>query len=273
VEKFATKIFGKVQNTMTKNTFRAAFVIGTLLISMAFSRTSGIDPPAFDAASVRLSAADERAAAAEFLPGGRFRSNIALRYVIERAYDIEDYQLQGDPAWVKTERYAIEAKTDSPATDDQLRLMVQAMLASRFGLKIRRETRDLPVYALVVGKNGPKLTAAADATQCEGHGCFGIGKGSFSAKGATMPWTAKVLNRIMDRPVLDKTQLSGNYDFVLHFDPSTASSPMMAAVTTEDSSQGSIFTVIQEQIGLKLDPRKEPVEVLVIDHVERPSGN
>lgn len=247
--------------------------IGTLLISMALAQA----PPVFDVAAVRLSAPDERAAAAEFLPGGRFRANIALRYIIERAYDIEDYQLLGDPAWVKTERYSIEAKTDSasdkPATDDQLRLMVQALLASRFGLKIQRETRDLPVYALVVGKNGPKLPAAKDATLCDGHGCFGIGKGSFSAKGATMPWTAKVLNRILDRPVLDRTQLSGNFDFTLHFDPSTASSPMMAAVSTEDSSQGSIFTAIQEQIGLKLDPRREPVEVLVIDHVERPSGN
>jgi uncharacterized protein (TIGR03435 family) len=269
VEKFARKIFGGAQGTMTKHTVRAVLLIGTLLLSVTFAQT----PPAFEAASVRLSDPNERAAAAEFLPGGRFRANIALRYVIERAYDIEDYQLLGDPAWAKTEKYAIEAKTDSPATDEQLRLMVQALLVSRFGLKIHRETRDLPVYALVVGKNGPKLTAATDATQCEGHGCFGIGKGSFSAKGATMPWTAKVLNRIMDRPVLDKTQLSGNYDFVLHFDPSTASSPMMAAVSTEDSSQGSIFTVIQEQIGLKLDPRKEPVETLVIDHVERPSGN
>jgi uncharacterized protein (TIGR03435 family) len=174
---------------------------------------------------------------------------------------------------VKADRYSIQAKTDSPATDDQLRQMVQAMLASRFGLKIHRETRDLPVYALVIGKDGPKLPVAKDATLCGGHGCFGIGRGSFSAKGATLPWTAKTLNRILDRPVLDKTQLTGNYDFVLHFDPSTASSPMMAAVSTEDSSQGSIFTVIQEQIGLKLDPRKEPVEILVIDHVERPSGN
>jgi len=243
--------------------------MATLLLSVTFAQKAGV----FDAASVRLSDPNEPAAAAEFLPGGRFRANIALRYIIERAYDIEDYQLLGDPAWVKSERYAIEAKADSPATDDQLRVMVQTMLVSRFGLKIHRETRDLPVYALVVGKDGPKLTAAKDATLCGGHGCFGIGRGSFSAKGATLPWTAKTLNRILDRPVLDRTQLSGNYDFVLHFDPSTASSPMMAAVSTEDSSQGSIFTVIQEQIGLKLDPRKEPVEILVIDHVERPSGN
>ncbi len=254
---------------MMKRTVRAALVIGTLLLSAIFAQA----PPAFDAASVRLSDPNEPTAVAEFLPGGRFRANIALRYIIERAYEIEDYQLLGDPAWVKADRYSIQAKTDSPATDDQLRQMVQAMLASRFGLKIHRETRDLPVYALVIGKDGPKLPVAKDATLCGGHGCFGIGRGSFSAKGATLPWTAKTLNRILDRPVLDKTQLTGNYDFVLHFDPSTASSPMMAAVSTEDSSQGSIFTVIQEQIGLKLDPRKEPVEILVIDHVERPSGN
>ncbi len=258
---------------MTKNTTRLALLPGTLLISMGLAQA----PPAFDAASVRLSKPEERAAAAEFLPGGRFRANIALRYIIERAYEVEDYQLVGDPAWAKTDRYSIEAKADDASdnhvTDDQLHQMVQALLASRFGLKIHRETRDLPVYALVVGKNGPKLTAAADATQCGGHGCFGIGKGSFSAKGATMPWTAKTLNRIMDRPVMDRTQLSGNYDFTLHFDPSTASSPMMAAVSTEDSSQGSIFTAIQEQIGLRLDPRKEPIEILVIDQVERPTGN
>ena len=254
---------------MTKRTVRPTLIIGTLLLSMAVAG----EPPVFDAASVRLSDPNEPAAAAEFLPGGRFRANIALRYIIERAYDMEDYQLAGDPAWVKSERYSIQAKADSPATDDQLRQMVQALLASRFGLRVHRETRDLPVYALVVGKDGPKLTAAKDATLCGGHGCFGIGRGSLSAKGATMPWTARTLNRILDRPVLDRTQLSGSFDFMLHFDPSTASSPMMAAVSTEDSSQGSIFTAVQEQIGLKLDPRKEPIGILVIDHVERPSGN
>jgi uncharacterized protein (TIGR03435 family) len=269
VGEFARKIFGEVQKTMAKRTVRWILSAGTLLISMAYAQA----PATFDVASVRLSDPGEAFAAPEFLPGGRFRANIALRAIIERAYDIEDYQLVGDPAWEKSERYSIEAKADSPATDEQLRLMVQTLLGSRFGLKAHRETRDLPVYALVVGKNGPKLTAAKDATQCGGHGCFGIGKGSFSAKGATIPWTAKTLNRILDRPVLDRTQLSGNYDFILHFDPSTASAPMMAAVSTEDSSQGSIFTAIQEQIGLKLDPRKEPVEVLVIDHMERPSGN
>lgn len=253
---------------MTKHTIRAALPAGTLLISMAFAQT-----PAFDVASVRLSGPEERAAAAQFPPGGRFTANIALRYVIERAYDIEDYQLLGDPDWVKTERYSIQAKAEGATTDDRLRLMVQTLLASRFGLKIHHETRDLPVYALVVGKGGPKLQVASDATLCGGNGCFTIGKGNFGAKGATLPWAAKTLTRIMDRPVLDKTQLSGNYDFRLHFDPSTASAAVMAAASTADSTEPSIFTAIQEQIGLKLDPRREPVDVLVIDHVEKPSGN
>ena len=243
-----------------------------LVVSALWAQTQ----PAFEAASVKLSDPKDPAAAIEFGAGGRFAANIGLKYVIERAYDVEDYQVSGDPDWLKSDRYAFQAKTQGAASQDQVRLMVQTLLAERFRLKIRRESRDLPVYALVVDKNGPKLPVAKDPTLCDGHGCFGIGRGNFTASGATLPWTAKVLNRILDRPVVDKTQIAGNYDFKLHFDPSSAFSPMMAtpaARNAPDLGEPSIFTAIQEQIGLKLDPRKEPVEVLVIEHVERPSEN
>ena len=220
--------------------------------------------PEFEVASVRLSGADDRAAAASIAPGGRFTANIGLRYIIELAYDLQDYQLSGDPAWAKSERYAIEAKAAGPASDAQVRLMVQTLLADRFHLKIHRENRELPVYALVVGKGGPKLEPAKDSTLCGGQGCFGISRGSVTSSGGTLARLSTVLTRILDRPVFNKTELAGNYDFKLHFDQRSGGHPRHGPRRRHEAGGRAIH--LHSGAGTdraeKLDPRKESVEVL-----------
>jgi uncharacterized protein (TIGR03435 family) len=206
----------------------------------------------------------------EILPGGRFAANVALGIVIQRAYDVRDFQLSGGPGWLN-ERYTIQAKApEGNFSEAQIRLMVQSLLAERFHLKLHRETREIPVYALIVDKKGVKVEAAKD------EGGMGVGRGSITAKGATFGRLVIALSRLLDRPVLDETGLSGNYNFKLHYDQGSVGLPYSAPGVSRPESDGiepSIFTAVQEQLGLKLEPQKKPIEILVIDSVERPSGN
>jgi len=152
-----------------------------------------------------------------------------------------------------------------------MKRMFQGLLADRFHLKVHRETREIPVYALMVDKKGPKLAVAKDATRCNCNGCFGVSLGSLTARGATMDFTAYVLSHLIDPPVLDKTGLNGHYDFKMTYDQSslTPASPFMPTAPTDGPS---IFAAV-EDLGLRLEPQKSPVEMLVIDSVERPSEN
>jgi uncharacterized protein (TIGR03435 family) len=170
--------------------------------------------------------------------------------------------------------------------------MLQSLLAERFNLKIHRETKDAPVYFLTIGKNGPKLQDAktrrdavfqnADGTLAPGHIQLGPepgGGGVYQARAFSFSmksfgdWLAMEVHR----PVIDKTALTGIYDFTLEWMPDTnASTPApdaQSAVTLPGAPAASIFTALQQQLGLKLEPGKSPIEVIVIDHVERPSGN
>jgi len=254
-------------------------VIRTLLVLALLSwRALAADAqPRFEVASVKLvepsiPLAPGVFAGVQLLPGGRF---VALRVtvfqVLQSAYGVKSYQISGGPGWTRSEQYEIQATAGSSATDDQMKLMVQSLLADRFQLKLHRETREIPVYALIVGKNGPKLQAATDATQCNGNGCFQVGNGSLTASGGTMAFTAEVLSRLLDRPALDKTGLAGHYDFKLTYDQSSVKPPIvgMPIAPTEGPS---IFAAV-EDLGLKLTPERDPIEILVIDSVERPSAN
>jgi uncharacterized protein (TIGR03435 family) len=235
-------------------------------------------PTAFEVASVKLSDPNAPIGALEFPPGGRFvATNVPLRIIIQRAFDVRDFQLLGGPDWLIKELYAIQAKApEGPVSDAQIRLMVQTLLAERFHLRVHRETKELAVYALVIGKNGPKVEAAKDSPR---PGALGVGRGSITARSTTFANVATALSRLLSRPVLDETQLSGNYDFKLHYDQSSVGLPFPGprqesdAAGQPDGAEPSIFTAVQEQLGLKLDPQKRPVEVVVIDSIARPSEN
>ncbi|SPE41360.1 conserved hypothetical protein [Candidatus Sulfopaludibacter sp. SbA3] len=196
-------------------------------------------------------------------PGHLAMRNVPLRYAIEWAFDLKDYQISG-PEWIKVdERYDIVAKAAGPATDDQMKPMLQALLLQRFQMKVHKETKDLPVYALVLGKGPPKVKEVPADGQ---PGLRGDPNGvTFHQFGL---WRlAFLLTRRMDRPVLDLTGLKGVYDYSI--DISGLGRP------GDDNPPGpSIFSAVQQDLGMKLEARKEPVEVLFIDHVEKvPTAN
>jgi len=197
--------------------------------------------------------------------------NITLLKLMQWAYDMPATQILEGPAWMDTTRFDIEAKSGSEmdgllktmSSEEWRRLrrrMVQALLAERYSLKLHPETRVLPAYDLVVSKGGSKL----EMSKADGR-TVGSGADHFNGKGLTSTLIAEELSQIAGRVVVDKTGLSDRYDFKLRWTPDGA--------PASDESPPSFFTAVQEQLGLKLEPAKEPVPVLVIDHIELPSAN
>jgi uncharacterized protein (TIGR03435 family) len=195
-------------------------------------------------------------------PGGRVSiSNATLKLLIQNIYLVRDFQISGGPAWISTQGWDIEATPGasiSAVTIEQRTQMLQTLLNDRFQLAVHRETKELPVYDLVVAKGGSKLQPSGDAV-C----CMMTNTGSFTAKKTTVSMFASVFSGMVGRKVIDKTALEGNFDIDLHWSPDEK----------PDDGGPSVFTAIQEQLGLRLQASKGPVEVLVIDRAERPSEN
>ena len=240
-------------------------------------------------------------------PNGFTDTNVTLRMLIDAAYKVDDSQVSGGPDWLNSERYDIEARIDKSVVDaleklspDQRglerRRMAQALLADHFNLSLHREVKVLAVYELVVAKNGSKLQEAKPGdTYPNGivgldgrtgmHGIFFAGSGG-PVTGQAVPISSLVdllSPRLGGRVVVDKTGLTGNYDFTLHWTPDESEAPMFKGTgdgqqgtdnsAQPDSSRTSIFAALEEQLGLKLVSQQGPVEILVIDHAEKPSEN
>jgi bla regulator protein BlaR1 len=248
--------------------------------------------PVFEVASIKLNKSGEPNVMLMFTPNGFTTTNAPLREVIRMAYQVPEFQMSGGPAWINSERYDIEAKVDSSAAEklgqldqDQRRAMLRPLLEDRFQLKVHQETRELPIYTLAIAKNGPKLHAAKpDDTYPDGikdpdgvahPGMMRMGPGRITAQGLPMKDIVRLLTQQLGRTVLDKTGLTGNYDVELQWTPDNIPASMIGpdGKPTPEISGPSVFTAIQEQLGLKLESQKGPVEVLVIDRVERPSAN
>jgi bla regulator protein blaR1 len=257
--------------------------------------------PAFEVASIKPDKSGTEMTMLRTTPVGFVASNIALKEFIRQAYDVEDNQILGAPNWIGSARYDIEAKVSSSDTDalhdlspDQRRLMLQPLLADRFQLKVHTEVRELPVLTLVVAKGGPKLHEAKPGDtypnglkgfngQGGGPGMMLMRPGQLTGQGIPLSSLTRLLSQQLGSTVQDKTGLTGKYDFTLQWTPDRNASPMPgapepgqqgpAAAASTDASGPSIFTAVQEQLGLKLESQKGPVEVLVIDHVETPSEN
>ncbi|HEY2383611.1 MAG TPA: TIGR03435 family protein [Terriglobia bacterium] len=239
----------------------------------------------FEAASIKPSSAGLSGITFAVQPGGRLDvENNPISNVIKNAYgSIRPFVLQGGPDWVDSDRYDIEAKAEGNPAEPEMMVMLQALLADRFKLKVHRETRELPVYALTVAKGGPKLTkhiegscVIVDPNSPPPPGAPGekprdhcgnnlIARGRWDASKVDMPSVAGALSVLVRRKVIDKTGLTGFFD--IHID--IPSDPLAG----NDPGAPSIFTVLQDELGLKLDSDKGPVAVLVIDHIERPSQN
>lgn len=204
-------------------------------------------------------------------PNGTFTATgITAQNCIALAYDIPSYQLTGGPSWIGNLRYDIDAKMPAaevkapadPGRVPQMKMALRALLADRFQLAVHRETKVMPAYTLVAAKGGFKLNETKD----DGHGSFSSGRGKFQAKQISMELLARNLSGILGSPVADLTGLKGVFDVTLEWAPDSNEAADLPAGP-------SIFTALQEQLGLKLETRKTPMEMVVIDKIEKPSGN
>jgi uncharacterized protein (TIGR03435 family) len=219
----------------------------------------------FDAASIKPSNAGGERRSLKIDPGRITYTNVSLRDALMSAYDAKDYQISG-PDWLKTDRYDIVATAPGAVSDDAMKLMLQKLLIARFRMTVHREKRELPVYAMVVGRNGSKLHEA----ETPGRSNMRMNGGGVIFTSVTVQELIDYMSRLrsaeMDRPIIDSTGLKGRYDFTVNL--FGTQEEMMAAVGKGDFGS-SIFTLIQEQLGLKLEPQKLPLDMVVIDKAER----
>ena len=223
--------------------------------------------PSFEVATIKPTAATDGHTHINYPPGDSFSaSNITLSALLQWAYGMPERQILDGPAWMTSTRFDIQAKVDLGGPEkpvrvdtDAKRKMVQALLAERFNMKLHEETRMLPAYDLVVAKGGSKL----EISKANGKS-IGTRSTQLTLQGLTMPLIAEELSHVVGRVVVDKTGLTDRYDLKLVWAADDAPA---------GDSAPSLFTAVQEQLGLKLESAKEPVPVLVIDHVDLPSAN
>jgi uncharacterized protein (TIGR03435 family) len=209
--------------------------------------------------------------------GGRryLAANAPLKMMLTAAYRIRADQVSGGPGWLDTELFDLNAEAEQPSSIEELHIMLRNLLKERFKLRMHSETRDRPVYALSTVKTGVKMkpheiASAGDPTIDR------PGVGKLAAKSTPMDYFAFGLSMILDRPVLDRTGLKGGYDFDLSWTPDLPPGfPEGGLINGEpvDTSGPTIFAAMEKQLGLRLEAQKGPVEILVIDHVEKPVGD
>ena len=237
-------------------------------------------PLQFDAASVKPSnPSSTNGTVVSVSPGGRLRAvNATLRDLIETAYDLRSFQIEGGPRWADASKYDVDATpgtppqgaTVRPAGWTNVRFEVQALLKDRFQLQLHRETRTARIYSLTIAKGGIK-SSVLSATQSPQKG-INAGQGTMLGEAASMTQLAYKLSRLLQRPVVNNSGLEGNFDFKLEWTPDLA--PSAPDGQPVDTSGGpSIFSALREQLGLSLEATKGPVDVLVIDHADKPSEN
>jgi uncharacterized protein (TIGR03435 family) len=237
--------------------------------------------PEFAVASLKPNASGNPGFTIRAMPAGLNATNISLKRLIALAYSVTDYQIFGDLPWLESQRFNLEAKATALTALPQLRLMTQSLLDERFKLKFHRETRELSIYSLTLVKSGVKGPGLTDAPNepCPPPtaatalcGTVSPGMGRIFGQRGRISQLADRLSTMLGRTVVDKTGLTGSYDIDLKFapDPALQQSPGGPPV---DPSGPSIFTAIQEQLGLKLQAGKGPVEVIVVDSADKPDGN
>lgn len=192
-------------------------------------------------------------------PGKWTATGVRLRDIIQRAYSVKSYQITG-PEWLTSERYDIAAEWPPDTSKEQFPLMLQSFLSDRFKLSLHREQKVLPVYALQVARNGPKLQAAP----ADGHNSMHSNNGHWTGQHISMASLAETLSNQTSRPVLDKTGLNGFFNFEFQFTPDNG----RADANSSDTGP-SIFTAVEEQLGLKLVPEKDAIDILIVDHLEK----
>ena len=233
--------------------------------------------PSFEVATIKVS--DPNAPGKGFGgPPGRFNTrNTTLADLIMFAYGVHTKQIAGGPDWLGTQKFDIEAKPDTPgaASEKQNQVMMQKLLASRFGLSFHREKRDLAAFVLSVAKSGSKLEKSEESPDTSSSFFF-RGLGNLVFRNITMPGFASWMQTVLDRPVVDHTQLSGRFQGILKWNPDETQFAIFGPPphpSTAPDAPPDLYHAIQEQIGLRLTPERTAVDVIVIDHVTKPTEN
>jgi uncharacterized protein (TIGR03435 family) len=247
-----------------------------ILASVCLLLSASAGAQTFEVASIKKSppqSGDRQFTGFQTPGGGRFNTlNTPLSMLVGFAYNVKDYQLSGGPGWANSETYNITAKSDANATLDQFRVMLQALLKERFKLVLRHETKDAPIYELVVAKGGAKIQ---EDTTSPMPTMMTRGRGKAVAKKASLAMFVQMLGTLTGRPVVDKTGLASTYAFNLDWtpDPGEGGPRPLGGVETNPPDAGgpSLFTALQEQLGLRLESAKGPVEFLAIEAVEKPT--
>lgn len=235
--------------------------------------------PVFEVATIKPSRPEAQGKAFQVKGRQFFTFNTSLTDLITFAYGVHARQITGGPAWMESEKYDLTAQPEGEGqpNDRQWKTMFQKLLADRFQLTFHREKKELSVYAIVVGKTGPKLTkSGGDPNGLPG--LFFRGLGNLPARNATMADFAGVMqSAVLDRPVVDQTGLAGRFDFTLIWTPDEFQfgglGVRVPPPTGDAAAPPDLFSAFQEQLGLRLESTKAPAEVLVIDRVENPSEN
>jgi uncharacterized protein (TIGR03435 family) len=249
--------------------------------------------PGFDVVSIKQNTSGVTGVRVGPIMIGRFNAtNITVNHLIQLAYNVPKFEVLGLPSWTESATFDITAKAEGmdDAKYEQMRPLLQSLLADRFGLLLHRETKEVPIYRLVVAKGGPKLVATHEGS-CAAFdprnppppqpggalpricGANQTRRNSLQTVGSRLPDLAANLSGILGRPVVDNTSLAGRFDVYLKFAPDNAIAIGAQRSQSDDLFSPSIFVALQEQLGLKLESSKGPIQVLIVDHVERPSDN
>lgn len=243
---------------------RSMYLCGLIIFGSALAVCQKSAFPTFDVASVRPSSGGRQAI--EATPSGLSVRNTRLSGCISWAYDVQDYQVSG-PSWLNEARFDIVAKAAAAAPPAQVRAMLRELLAERFHLELHHQTKEMTALVMTVAKGGHKLKAV----ETEGSPSFTTGKMNLTGRGATIAQLTTFLSNELRMPVIDETGLTGRFDYFLDINAFVTDEirKNMPSDGPPIEAGGIIATAVKEQLGLKVDSRKSPVDVLVIDRIER----
>jgi uncharacterized protein (TIGR03435 family) len=238
---------------------------------LASTALAALAQTSFETASIKPSAPGMRGFSIIPSAGGRLTAkNITLKGLLGSAYHVQDFQVTGGPRWMDSDPYDIVAKAEGNPNEHQLMELLQPLLKDRFQVACHWETKQLPRYILVAGKGGSKLTEV----KADGEPQLNIrGRKLITAHRAPLSQLVETLSWVTGRVVVDQTGLKGVYDFKLEWTPDDLQINEPGSASGEAASANSLFAAIQEQLGLKLDPQKGPVQILVVDRAEKATEN
>jgi uncharacterized protein (TIGR03435 family) len=231
--------------------------ISVLLLALAAAAAGAQPRVEFEVASIHASSAEEGSSSWSTAQGSLRMVNFSLRRMIMTAYQISDAQLTGGPKWIDSARFDLLAKPPEASTNPQLLAMLQTLLADRFKLELHHERKEIPGYSLVVSRGGLKVPRVE-----EGKSQTGIGNARIEAKATGCDKLAELLARVLGAPVTNNTNVEGAYDFTIEWSPDG-----------KDTTGPSLFTALQEKLGLKLESRKVMNDVIVVESADKPSEN